>query len=412
MIKYAYITAPFWHRDHDIRHLRYSCVTQAAGKLIETGESIFSPITHSYMFKLKGNLDKWSHDDMLSFDKAILENASKIYILTLPGWKESKGINMELIFAAGCNPICTAIFCKLIMINNIRSEIGYFANAVEKNIAITRDKMINNIRSEIGYFANAVDNIAITTDGVGTKALIASMMGVYDTIGIDCVAMNVNDLIAYGATPKVMVDYIILPQDDPTILKSIHYGLNIGAKNANIDIIGGETAILNFFDLSGTAVGYVDTPLIGENIKSGDLIIGLSSNGIHCNGIKRAWDVFASNGYGLTSYIQDFGCTLSEELLKPTKIYSSDIISFDCIKAIINITGGGFNNIGRVKKKIKWEIFEKELSIKHFPIFNMLSTLSNMKIKEMYKYWNLGYGMCLIVDPKYNEIGTVIGKIL
>jgi len=298
------------------------------------------------------------------------------------------------------------------MINNIRSEIGYFANAVEKNIATTRDKMINNIRSEIGYFANAVDNIAITTDGVGTKALIASMMGVYDTIGIDCVAMNVNDLIAYGATPKVMVDYIILPQDDPTILKSIHYGLNIGAKNANIDIIGGETAILNFFDLSGTAVGYVDTPLIGENIKSGDLIIGLSSNGIHCNGIKRAWDVFASNGYGLTSYIQDFGCTLGEELLKPTKIYSSDIISFDCIKAIINITGGGFNNIGRVKKKIKWEIFEKELSIKHFPIFNMLSTLSNMKIKEMYQYWNLGYGMCLIVDPKYNEIGTVIGKIL
>ena len=104
MIKYAYITAPFWHDDYDIRHLRYNCVTQAAGKLIETGESIFSPITHSYMFKLKGNLDKWSHDDMLSFDKAILENASKIYILTLPGWKESKGINMELIFAAGCNP--------------------------------------------------------------------------------------------------------------------------------------------------------------------------------------------------------------------------------------------------------------------------------------------------------------------
>ena len=104
MIKYTYITAPFWHEDYDIRHLRYRCVTQTAGKLIETGESIFSPITHSYMFKLKGNLDKWSHDDMLNFDKAILENASKIYILTLPGWKESKGVNMELVFAASCKP--------------------------------------------------------------------------------------------------------------------------------------------------------------------------------------------------------------------------------------------------------------------------------------------------------------------
>jgi len=158
------------------------------------------------------------------------------------------------------------------------------------------------VKLPIGYFANVVDiggqGIAITTDGIGSKAMIATLLGKYDTVGIDCVAMNVNDLICVGAKPVSMVDYIAIEKVEASTLDALSVGLCIGARTAGISISGGETAqlsgMVHGFDLAATAIGYVplDKILVGENIKQGDVLIGVESNGIHSNGLSLARRAF------------------------------------------------------------------------------------------------------------------------
>src|SRR5437763_4990617 len=181
----------------------------------------------------------------------------------------------------------------------------------------------------IGYFANVVEmdgtGIALCTDGVGSKTIIATMMGKYDTIGVDCVAMNVNDMICVGAKPLSLVDYIAIDHADAAMLDAVGAGLCKGAEMAGISISGGETSqlkdIVNGFDLVGMAVGRVDLDkvLSGKGVTSGDVVIGVKSNGVHSNGLSLARKAFfEQHQYSISHKFEELGTTLGEELLRPT----------------------------------------------------------------------------------------------
>src|SRR6516162_4212865 len=187
----------------------------------------------------------------------------------------------------------------------------------------------------IGYFANVIEldgaGLALCTDGVGSKTMIADRMRKYDTIGIDCVAMNVNDMICVAAKPLSMVDYIAIDHADAAMLDAVAAGLCEGARMAGISISGGETAqlrdIVNGFDLAGTAIGRVDLDKVicGRDVADGDVVIGVRSNGIHSNGLSLARRAFFdSHKYRIDHKFNELDMTLGEELLRPTDIYVAE----------------------------------------------------------------------------------------
>src|ERR1700738_1390925 len=193
------------------------------------------------------------------------------------------------------------------------------------------------VQLDIGYFANVVDingqGIDNSTDGIGSKAMIASWLRKYDTVGIDCVAMNVNDLICVGATPVSMVDYLAIEKAEAAVIDAISVGLCAGARIAGISISGGETAqlkdMINGFDLAGTAIGHVplDRIIVGEGIREGDVVIGIESSGIHSNGLslgRRAF--FHKHSYKPSHRFDELGCDLGSELLRPTHIYVKEAL--------------------------------------------------------------------------------------
>ena len=223
------------------------------------------------------------------------------------------------------------------------------------------------VKLDIGYFANVIDiggvGLAISTDGVGSKSIIADMMRRYDTIGIDCVAMNVNDLLCVGARPVSMVDYIAVEEADAGMLGAIAIGLAEGARQAGISIPGGEISslkdIVRGFDLVGTAVGIVpvDRIIIGRDLVPGDIVIGLESSGIHSNGLTLARRVFFDrNKFAIDHVFPELGVPLGEQLLRPTLIYVPEILDIiqnvPMVKALINITGDGLLNLQRVDAKV------------------------------------------------------------
>jgi len=212
------------------------------------------------------------------------------------------------------------------------------------------------VQLDIGYFANVIDiggiGIAISTDGVGSKALIATMLGKYDSIGIDCVAMNVNDILCVGARPLSMVDYIAVETAEAGILDEISIGLCEGAMIAGVSIAGGETAqlkgMVHGFDLAGTAIGHValDRILIGQRIEEGDVVIGVESNGIHSNGLTLARHVlFERHDCKLSHRFEELATDLGTELLRPTHIYVKEALDLmervESTKALIHVTSGG-----------------------------------------------------------------------
>ena len=269
---------------------------------------------------------------------------------------------------------------------------------------------------DIGYFANVIDigdgiGIAICTDGVGSKSIIADMMRKYDTIGIDCVAMNVNDLICVGAKPISLVDYIGIKHADADVLEQIGIGLCKGAEAANISISGGEISQLgdnlSGFDLVGASIGSVkmDNILVGQDIKEGDAVIGVRSNGIHCNGLSLARRTFfEKNNFDVENYMPEFGCTLGEELLKPTDIYvqeSMEILKkIEGVKALVNITSDGLLNLTRVKSDVGYVI--DNLPEIH-PVFSMIETLGGVGAGEMFAVFNMGVGFCFVVDEASSD---------
>jgi len=267
------------------------------------------------------------------------------------------------------------------------------------------------VQLPIGYFANIIDiggiGLAITTDGVGSKAMIADMMRKYDTIGIDCIAMNVNDLLCVGARPVSLVDYIAVEKADAAMLDGIAIGLTEGARQSNISITGGEISqlrdVVRGFDLVGTAVGTValDRILVGRDLVPGDVVIGLASSGIHSNGMTLTRRVFFERaGAKIDTYFPELGCTLGEELLRPTLIYVPEIIEVldrvPSVKALIHITGDGLLNLPRVDAEIGFVIDDLPAPP---PLFGLIEKLGGVGRAEMFEVYNMGIGFCVVVSP-------------
>jgi phosphoribosylformylglycinamidine cyclo-ligase len=245
------------------------------------------------------------------------------------------------------------------------------------------------------------------TDGVGTKLMIAFWMDKHDSIGIDAVAMCVNDIVVQGAEPLFFLDYIACGKAEPEKIEAIVKGIADGCEQAGCALIGGETAEMpglyseNEYDLAGFTVGACEKSqlITGENIKPGDVLIGLASSGIHSNGYSLVRKVF--NNWSLTEYVDELGSSLGEELLKPTKIYVKPVLSalkkFE-VKGMAHITGGGFiENIPRMLPNgLGAAIYEKSWEIP--PIFNLITTVGQIDQQEMYNIFNMGIGMVMAVD--------------
>ena len=275
--------------------------------------------------------------------------------------------------------------------------------------------------SGFGHYAGIVEMpngklLATHTDGVGTKVIIAQMMKKFDTVGIDCIAMNVNDIICTGATPISFVDYIAANKNDEVKFRQIVKGLVTGAKKAQVPIVGGETAILpdlisgkNFsFDLAGTVVGMLDKQdlILGDRISSDDIIIGVKSSGLHSNGYSLARRALLSK-YSIREKIKGVG-VLGEALLAPTEIYVKpvlDIIKECDIHGLAHITGGSFTKLLRLKNTG----YMIDNLPEPPPIFQLIEN-QDVEKEEMYKTFNMGIGFCLIASEDEEEIINEIFK--
>ena len=303
----------------------------------------------------------------------------------------------------------------------------------------------NNVIGDLGNFSglyslkdftNMTEPVLLSsTDGVGTKLKLAQMMDKHDTVGIDLVAMCVNDLICQGARPLFFLDYIATGKLVPEQVEQIVSGIVDGCKMAGCALVGGETAEMpgmyseDEYDLAGFSVGIADKEKIvsGKDVKSGDTLIGISSSGIHSNGFSFIRKIFLETyGYKLDQYIEELGMTLGEALLTPTKIYVKlvlDLLSKYDIKAIAHITGGGvIENITRVIPKGLGIDIEKN-SWEKPAIFKMIENFNSIDERELHKSFNMGVGLVLIVDnekakeiTKYinstEENAYIIGKVV
>ncbi|CAE6501951.1 MAG: phosphoribosylformylglycinamidine cyclo-ligase [Candidatus Nitrosotenuis sp.] len=280
---------------------------------------------------------------------------------------------------------------------------------------------LQKVRSGFGHYAGLVEihggkMLATHTDGVGTKVMIANMMKKYDTVGIDCVAMNVNDIICIGATPLSFVDYIAANKNNERVFIQIAKGLAVGAKKAGVPIVGGETAIMPdlfgekefVFDLAGMVAGLVDKNKIifGNNITTGDAIIGIASSGIHSNGYTLARKALLGR-YSVKDSARGIG-RIGDALLKPTEIYVKpvlEIISRCQVHGLANITGGAFTKLLRLKKTG----FVLD-SMPEPPKIMQLIEEIGVKEEEMYKTFNMGVGFCVIVPKNQSEKVITICK--
>lgn len=272
------------------------------------------------------------------------------------------------------------------------------------------------------------------TDGVGTKLMLAFMMDRHDTIGIDAVAMCVNDIVVQGAEPLYFLDYIACGKAVPEKIEAIVKGIADGCEQAGCALVGGETAEMpgmyspEEYDLAGFAVGACEKSNIitGARIKAGDVLIGLASNGIHSNGYSLVRKIFLEQaGMKLDHFVDAFGCTLGEELLKPTRIYVKSVLAamkHYKINGLAHITGGGFiENIPRMLPEgLGADIEEGGWEIPQ--VFTMLQSLGGLEREDMYNIFNMGIGMVAAVDPEiapdvlrmFNENGekaAVIGTV-
>ncbi len=249
------------------------------------------------------------------------------------------------------------------------------------------------------------------TDGVGTKLKLAFLMDKHDTVGIDCVAMCVNDIACAGGEPLFFLDYIACGKNYPEKIAAIVKGVADGCKQAGAALIGGETAEMPGFypeeeyDLAGFAVGVVDEKdlITGEGIKPGDALVGIASSGVHSNGFSLVRKIFDMTKEGLSTYYEELGATLGEALLAPTRIYVGALKGVKeagvTIKGCSHITGGGFyENIPRMLPEGICACVDKD-SYPVPAIFRLMKEKGNLEEKMMYNTYNMGIGMVLAVDP-------------
>lgn len=300
--------------------------------------------------------------------------------------------------------------------SGVNLEAGYESvERIKKHIAKTKRP---GVFTGIGAFGAMFDLselgfkkplLVSGTDGVGTKLMVAISADVHDTIGIDCVAMCVNDIIVQGAEPLYFLDYIATGKNDPAKIEAIVKGIADGCQQAGAALVGGETAEMpdmyqhDHYDLAGFAVGVVekDQLITGEKVKVGDVIIGLPSSGIHSNGYSLVRKIlFKDNNIDMNKYEPKLGMTIKEALLAPTKIYVKSVLSLIKevpVHGMSHITGGGFDeNIPRVLPNGCGAIIEKGSYLVP-PIFNYLKELGNLDEREMHNIFNMGIGMVIIV---------------
>ena len=249
------------------------------------------------------------------------------------------------------------------------------------------------------------------TDGVGTKLRLAQLVGKHDTIGIDCVAMCVNDIACAGGEPLFFLDYIACGKNIPEKIAEIVKGVSAGCVQSEAALIGGETAEHpglmpeDEYDLAGFAVGVVDEKdlITGENLKPGDVLIGMASSGVHSNGFSLVRKVFDMTVESLNTYYDELGATLGETLLAPTRIYVKALKAVKeagvTVKACSHITGGGFyENVPRMLKEGTHAVINKN-SYPVPPIFTLMAKKGNIEEHMMYNTYNMGLGMIVAVDP-------------
>jgi len=313
--------------------------------------------------------------------------------------------------------------------SGVNLEAGYESvEKIKKHIARTKRP---GVFSGVGAFGGMFDLSALNmkepilvsgTDGVGTKLLVAIEANRHDTIGIDAVAMCVNDVVVQGAQPLYFLDYVAVGKNDPAQIEAIVAGVAEGCVRAGAALIGGETAEMpdmyakGHYDLAGFTVGAVEKSelITGEKVEAGDIIIGLPSNGIHSNGYSLVRKIlFKDNDIKLNTYIESLGTTLSEAILAPTRIYVKPVLALKEkveIRGMSHITGGGFDeNLPRAYK----EGLKSVVDTKTFPrpaIFDYLMELGGLGEREMYNIFNMGIGYAIIVAKEDADLAIATLK--
>lgn len=300
---------------------------------------------------------------------------------------------------------------------------GEALSAVERHLGPTLQLPWGRLLTRFGHYATVIEiepdvrALAVTTDGVGSKTLVASALDRYDTIGFDCVAMNVNDILCVGARPYLMVDYLGVHTLDERRTEETLRGLAAAAQEARIAIPGGELAQLpeiigsdgkvagdeTAFDLVGTCVGFLHPKelVLGRDVQPGDALLGLHASGIHSNGLTLARRVLLRDGrLTLDSYVDELGCTIGEELLRPTRIY---VRAIDALwnqgistHGLVHVTGDGFGNLARLEADVGYRI---EILPETPPIFRLIQEIGHVPDEEMYRVFNMGIGMVAVVAP-------------
>jgi len=305
----------------------------------------------------------------------------------------------------------------------LRALLGW----VNKTAAFRREGQLGRRVVDVGFFASVVDighnlGLALCTDGVGSKVLVAEMLQQYKTIGIDCVAMNVNDAICVGAEPISFLDYIAIERATPRVLEDIAEGLHRGAEQAGVTIVGGEISQVpelikghapgRGLDLVGMCAAIVplDRIILGKDVTAGDVIVGVRSSGVHSNGLTLARKALFEKGkLDAEQYVADLGRTVGEELLRPTSIYVQPVVDLlnrqhIPIRALIHITSDGFLNLARIETKVGFQIDDLP---EPQPIFDLIQRLGSVPLAEMYRVFNMGIGFCLIVEDKPSILTSV-----
>jgi phosphoribosylformylglycinamidine cyclo-ligase len=311
--------------------------------------------------------------------------------------------------AAGVRPIGSALDALL---RWVRPTFGYAAGA--------------HPVLDVGYFANVVPvapnlGIAISTDGVGTKLLVAQAVGRFETVGIDCVAMNVNDVLCVGARPVALVDYIALEEPSATVLEALGRGLARGCELAGVSCPGGELAQVRemlrgarpgaALDLVGTAIGTValDRIIDGRAIEPGDVLLGLASSGLHSNGYTLARRVLLEHAaLPLEGHVSELGCALADELLRPTEIYVRPVLDLlDAgvrVTALAHVTGDGLFNLTRTRRAVGFDI-------ERWPdppaIFHLVQRRGDVAMGEMFRVFNMGIGFAIVVAARDADAAEV-----
>lgn len=323
---------------------------------------------------------------------------------------------------------------------SVRALISALGTGGSPRTPGTRGASVPHAGGFSGLIEFGPHHLALATDGVGSKLLLAEELGVYDTVAVDCMAMNVNDLLCVGAEPLAFVDYIATPKPDPDTWAALGRSLAVACKKANVTLAGGETAslpdLVRGLDLSGTALGSVERgrEIGGENVRRGDVLIGLPSDGVHSNGYSLARSILKKAGARLEEPAPfDLGPgdagriwrrdgarggqpTMGEVLLTPTRIYVDPLVPllasmrngdgpapYEALHGMAHITGGGLSNLLRLKKGVGFDVSDP---MEIWPEFAWMQREGGVSDLEMHKVFNMGMGMCLVVDADHAQSVT------